>query len=321
MGEAPHSQTLSFLLQRFAEAGIRPKTQHGQNFLIDLNLQRLLVRTADLQPHDVVLEVGTGTGSLTAMIAPAVAAVVTVEMDPQLFQLASEELYQLSNVVMIRADALASKNRLNPDVLRAVEQKLSEAPDRVFKLVANLPFNVATPIITNMLALPRPPKTMTVTIQKEVADRLIAKPSTKDYGALSVWVQCQCSVQVVRVMPPQVFWPRPKVHSAIVHLVLDEARRAAIPDLENFHAFVRAIFAHRRKFLRAELTAVLGKQTTKEKIDEVLRSVALTGQERAEQLSVDRLLALCEAARAAGFSASQAAGHEEPEASLPDTEL
>jgi len=313
MEEAPRSQTLSFLMQRFAEAGIRPKTQHGQNFLIDLNLQRLLVRTANLQPNDVVLEVGTGTGSLTSMIAPSVAAVVTVEMDPQLFQLASEELYHFSNVTMIQADALASKNRLNPQVIEAVQVKLAEGPDRVFKLVANLPFNVATPIITNLLALPRPPKTMTVTIQKEVADRLIAKPSTKDYGSLSVWVQCQCQVEVVRIMPPQVFWPRPKVHSAIVHVVLDEERRAAIPDLATFHAFVRAIFAHRRKYLRAELANVLGKETPKEKIDEILQSVGLTGQERAEQLSVERLLALCEAARAAGFSAAQVPGEEQGE--------
>lgn len=311
--EAPRSQTLSFLMQRFAEAGIRPKTQHGQNFLIDLNLQRLLVRTANLQPNDVVLEVGTGTGSLTAMIAPAVAAVVTVEMDPQLFQLASEELYQLPNVTMIQADALASKNRLNPQVIEAVEQKLAEGPDRVFKLVANLPFNVATPIITNLLTLPRPPATMTVTIQKEVADRLIAKPSTKDYGSLSVWVQCQCDVDVVRVLPPQVFWPRPKVHSAIVHITLQEERRAQIPDLASFHAFVRAIFIHRRKFLRAELANVLGKDTPKEKIDEMLRSLNLTGQERAEQLSVGQLLALCEAARKLGFSAAGSPAEGESE--------
>jgi len=313
MEEAPRSQTLSFLMQRFAEAGIRPKTQHGQNFLIDLNLQRLLVRTANLQPNDLVLEVGTGTGSLTAMIAPSVGAVITVEMDPQLFQLASEELYHFPNVTMIQADALASKNRLNPQVIEAVQGKLAEGPDRVFKLVANLPFNVATPIITNLLALRHPPKTMTVTIQKEVADRLIAKPSTKDYGSLSVWVQCQCQVEVVRIMPPQVFWPRPKVHSAIVHIVLDEERRAAIPDLAAFHAFVRAIFAHRRKYLRAELANALGKETPKEKIDELLLSVGLTGQERAEQLSVERLLALCEAARAAGFSTSAAPEEDQEE--------
>lgn len=300
-------------MQRFAEAGIRPKTQHGQNFLIDLNLQRLLVRTANLQPNDVVLEVGTGTGSLTAMIAPSVAAVVTVEMDPQLFQLASEELYQLPNVTMIQADALASKNRLNPQVIEAVEQKLAEAPDRVFKLVANLPFNVATPIITNLLTLDRPPRTMTVTIQKEVADRLIAKPSTKDYGSLSVWVQCQCDVEVVRVMPPQVFWPRPKVHSAIVQIVLCEERRAAIPDLAAFHAFVRAIFIHRRKFLRAELVNVLGKNTPRERIDQMLQELGLTGQERAEQLTVQQLLALCEAARRLGFSAAEAPGDRDDE--------
>jgi len=293
------NQTLSFIVRRFAEAGIRPRTRIGQNFLTDLNLVRLLVRTADLGPDDVVLEVGTGTGSLTALMAPQAAAVVTVEVDRRLFDLAGEHLHALANVRMLQADALRNKNRLNPAVLAAVGEELARAPGRRLKLVANLPYNVATPLVTNLLALDAPPHSMTVTIQKELADRITAAPGSKDYSALSIWVQVQCRVEIVRVMPPSVFWPRPKVHSAIVHLALDETLRQRIPDRAFFHAFVRAMFSHRRKFLRSVLHSAFRDRLDKPAVDRILSARGLDGQVRAEQLGVDAVLALSEAVRAA----------------------
>ena len=140
-------QTQSYLIQRFQEAGIQPDTRHGQNFLIDLNLLDLLLDTANLGPNDVVLEVGTGLASLTARMAELAAAVVTVEIDARLFQLASEELSEHKNVLMLQQDALKSKNQMHPAVLEAVRAKIAEKPGRQFKLVANLPYNVATPIL------------------------------------------------------------------------------------------------------------------------------------------------------------------------------
>src|SRR5437763_8873452 len=112
-------QTQSFLIERMKEAGVRPQGQHGQNFLIDLNLLDLLVRTADIGPKDVILEVGTGLGSLTSRMAQLAAGVVTVEIDPRLFVLASEELAAFSNVRMLQQDALKNKNTINPVVLQA----------------------------------------------------------------------------------------------------------------------------------------------------------------------------------------------------------
>src|SRR6185295_11188486 len=205
------NQTTTFLINRFKNVGIQPNNRHGQNFLIDLNLQRLIVDSANLDARDVVLEVGTGTGSLTALIAERAAAVVSVELDPQLHQLASEELYGFQNVTLLKQDALKNKNNFDPRVLEALHQRLDEHRHSRLKLVANLPYSIATPVVSNLLASSRPPASMTVTIQKEVADRLTARPSTKDYGALSIWIQCQCRAQVLRTLPPSVFWPRPKV--------------------------------------------------------------------------------------------------------------
>src|SRR3972149_2855662 len=173
------SQTLSFLMRRFDEAGIHPRTRLGQNFLIDLNLQQILVDNARLGPLDVVLEVGTGTGSLTALLAAQAAAVVTVELDRNLFRLAGEELHGLENVTLLELDVLKNKNRLHPAVLDAIGERPAAAPGRQLKLVANLPFNVATPLLSNLLPTARPPRTQTVTIQRELADRMGARPGPK----------------------------------------------------------------------------------------------------------------------------------------------
>lgn len=292
------NQTLSFLMQRFAEAGVQPRTQLGQNFLIDLNLIDLLVRAAQIGRHDVVLEVGTGTGSLTAMMAKQAGAVVTVEVDREMHRLASEELESFDNVHMLLVDALKSKNRLNPEVLDTVNQELAAAPGRRFKLAANLPYHIATPLISNLLTLDRPPETMTVTIQKEVADRIVAEPRSKDYGSLSIWVQSQCRVETVRILPPTVFWPRPKVHSAIIQITLDEQLRSRIPDRPFFHGFVRSMFLHRRKFLRSELLSAYKNRLDKPQVDAILVRMELGADARAEQLSVEQMLALCETVRA-----------------------
>ena len=231
-------QTLSFLLHRFRETGIRPQTRFGQNFLIDLNLLEVLLEGAAITRNDVVLEVGTGTGSLTVRLAERAAAVVTVEVDPKMFQLAGEELHRVNNVVMLHVDALKNKNRLNPTVLETVRTQLAAAPGRRFKLVANLPYNIATPIVSNLLTEDAPPQTMTVTIQKELAERITARPGSEHYGALSIWVQAQCRAEILRILPPAAFWPRPKVSSAFLQLTLDEALRGRIADRAFFHEFV-----------------------------------------------------------------------------------
>lgn len=292
-------QTISFLTNRFREAGIKPDVRHGQNFLIDLNLLDVLLESADLSPQDVVLEVGTGLGSLTAKMAPLAAHVITVEIDSRLFQLASEELVDAANVTMLRIDALKNKNHLSPVLIDAVQQKLRETPGAQLKLVANLPYNVATPILSNLLTFDPVPVSLTATVQKELAERMAADPGIKDYSALSIWMQALCYCRIVRSIPPQCFWPKPKVHSAIVHIVPSARKRARIADLEFFHHFIRTLFQHRRKFLRGVLVSMLKDQLAKADVDAILAGFDLPDDARAEQLPVETLIALSNAIRSA----------------------
>ncbi len=293
------NQTVTYLKRRFEEVGFRINPRHGQNFLIDLNLLRLIIDTARLDANDVVLEVGTGMGSLTALMAPRVAAVVSVEIDPRLHQLAMEELADFDNVFLLKQDALKNKNTLDRRVLETIATQLAARPGARFKLVANLPYSVATPVISNLLAGTPTPQSMTVTIQKELAERMAASPGTKDYSALSIWVQAQADAEIMRVMPPTVFWPRPKVHSAIVHVALDEQRRQQIGDLAYFHGFIRDLFCHRRKYLRSVLVSITKDQLDKADIDRVLAELQLGETCRAEELDVPMLLRLCERVRVA----------------------
>ena len=261
------------------------QSRHGQNFLTDLNLlQAAGTETAAVGPDDVVLEVGTGTGSLTEMIARQAAAVITVEIDSRLHQLASEELIDFDNVTMLQQDALKNKNTLDPRVLAAVAEKLAERPAGRFMLVANLPYSVATPVISNLLDLDRPPEVMTVTIQKELAERIVAVPSTKEYGSLSLWVQSQCQTELVRLISAgSMFWPRPKVTSGDrAKMRLDpELPRGRIDDRPFFHTFARGMFLHRRKFLRSALPSVFKGRLEKPDVDAILAEFQLPATTRA----------------------------------------
>jgi 16S rRNA (adenine1518-N6/adenine1519-N6)-dimethyltransferase len=284
-------QTVSFLRRRFDRLGFRPQSRLGQNFLIDLNLLDLIVRVADVQPTDVVLEIGGGTGSLTVRLAERAAAVVSVELDGQLAKLAAEQLRSSSNVTLLQQDALRNKNHLHPVVVDQVLEQLEDRNPADLKLVANLPYSVATPVISNLLASRIVPSTMTVTIQRELADRIVAPPGTKEYGSLAVWIQSQCSVAIIRDLSPSVFWPRPQVHSAILQMVLVPAKRAEIGDPVRFQRFVRGLFLHRRKFLRGALRGAF-KELAKSDVDQAMQQLKLGPETRAERLSVPQILEL-----------------------------
>lgn len=293
-------QTYSYLRNLFAHRGIAPRHRLGQNFLIDLNIHEVIAKAAKLSPHDVVLEVGPGAGALTALMAPQVSAVVAVEIDPAMAQLTREAASGHPNVRVLSVDALAGKNRINPEVIDNLRAGLAVGPDRRLKLIANLPYHIATPLITNLLVHPDvDPALMVVTIQRELADRLIAEPMSEAYGGLSVIVQALAEVEVVRTLPPKVFWPRPKVDSSVVAITPDPAKRAAIADLGWFHSVVRRVFLHRRKHLRGVLyNAYKDEWKDKAEVDELLAGLDLGGEVRAEALNVAEFRELATALRA-----------------------
>ncbi|QDV38854.1 16S rRNA (adenine(1518)-N(6)/adenine(1519)-N(6))-dimethyltransferase RsmA [Tautonia plasticadhaerens] len=292
-------QTLTYLRHLFDHRGIRPNRRYGQNFLIDLNTHDLIARSAEIGPEDVILEVGPGAGALTTLMAEKASAVVTVEIDPAMARLTREATSGLPNVRVLQMDALARKHEINPEVLDNLRAGLAVAPDRRLKLVANLPYNVATPIIGNLLVHPELcPGLIVVTIQRELADRMLAEPHSEAYGALSVTVQALADAELVRILSPKVFWPRPKVESAIIKITPNAGKRAAIPDLPWFHDVVRRVFTLRRKNLRVVLYSLWRHHWSgKPQVDALLESIDLTGDVRAEALNVQEFIDLAEALR------------------------
>jgi 16S rRNA (adenine1518-N6/adenine1519-N6)-dimethyltransferase len=286
-------QTLSYLRNLLIERGIKPKNKLGQNFLIDLNLIDLLLRTAELTRDDLVLEVGSGTGSLTVRLLELAGAVVSVEVDSAFSCMTDEAVTDRARVALVHADVLKGKNELNPDVFRALTDLGRRCGTSRVKLVANLPYAVATPVITNLLLSDVVMERIVVTVQWEIAERLTASAGTKDYGALAVLVQSLADVELVRRLPPTVFWPRPKVDSAIVHVRPNAAKRAHVGDVGRLRHFLRDLYAHRRKNLRGALVSMAGKRFGKEEVDAKLAELALPGTVRAEALDLEQHLRLC----------------------------
>lgn len=288
-------QTLSYLRTLFDERGLRPKSKLGQNFLIDLNLLELVVRAAELDRSDLVLEVGSGTGSLTENLSDFAGAVVSVEVDQAFYVLTSEVVAPRNNVVVMHRDILKNKNELDPEVLATLDEVRRRSGCQRVKLVANLPYVVATPVICNLLLSDLPLERMVVTVQWEIAERMTSTPANKEFGSLAVLAQSLATVETVRRLPPTVFWPRPKVESAIICVRPDAAKRARVGDPVAFRHFLRDLYVHRRKNLRGALASWPGGRRSKEDIDRLLADLGIDGNCRAETLDVEQHLALSRA--------------------------
>lgn len=286
-------QTLSYLLGLFRQHNIKPKNKLGQNFLIDLNLIDLIVRTAQLSKSDLAVEIGSGTGSLTARLAAQAGAVLSVELDPAFHALAQKAVQGQEHVKLMLADVLQNKNLLNPAVVAALEELRRQSGCQTLKLVANLPYAVAVPVISNFLLSDFPIERMVVTVQWEIAERLLAEPATKNYGALAVLVQSLADVTLIRRLPPAVFFPRPKVASAIVLIRPNATKRRHVGDVPRFRAFLRELYTHRRKNLRGALTGLPHGRFNKEEVDQKLAKLGINGIIRAESLSIEDHLRLC----------------------------
>jgi len=285
-------QTRTFLMSLFQQHGINPRGDLGQNFLIDVNLIEFVVRAAELGPRDVALEVGSGTGGMTAFLARDAGKVISVDIDRNMSELAAEAVKDCRNVTLINRDILKNKNSLAPEVVDVIREQVASLPDGRLKLVANLPYSVATPVISNLLASDLPWERMICTIQWELAEKMVAEPGDSKFGALSAWIQSQASVRILRKLGPNVFWPRPKVDSAIVSIWRDQEAASRITDRRFFQDFLRRAFTLRRKFIRSVLVALYRSELDKAAIDELLTELGHTAEDRAENMDVATLIRL-----------------------------
>lgn len=269
-----------------AVRGIQPRHRFGQNFLVDQNKLRQIIDAAAIQPGEIVLEVGPGTGTLTEELLAAGAKVVAVEIDRDMAAILRERIGPDSDRWrLINEDVLAGKRELNPriaEAMAALQPPTSshQPPATPFLLVANLPYNVASPLLVN-LALDWPGMGRAIVmVQREVADRFAAGPGGKDYGPLGIILQAACEIEMVTKLPPECFWPRPQIDSAVVRLTRRVQPLTA--DLHRLAAFVHELFQKRRK----QIGTIVGRATP---LPEGIDATA-----RPEQLSLDQLIALAQ---------------------------
>lgn len=284
-------QTKRQIQQLLASAGVRPNKQLGQHFLIDLNLMRLLIDSAEITADDLVLEVGCGAGSLTQGLAERAGRVIAVELDRALAQIARTQLAKAANVEILNADVLETKNTVSPAVVEALALARGRCTGRTL-LVANLPYNVASPLILNLATGHVAVDAIYVTVQKEVADRMTAKAGGRDYSRLSILLAATGDVKKIRILKPSVFWPPPQVDSAMVAYVHDEAKSARIRDMAIFSEIVRLFMGHRRKTLSACTKLSGGKLPVVDNWPQILDKCSIDPVKRAEQLGAEDYIAI-----------------------------
>ncbi len=284
-------QTKRQIEQLLASAGIRPNKRLGQNFLIDLNLMQLLIASADITNGDIVLEVGCGTGSLTQGLAERAGCVLAVEVDNRIAEIAQKQLADRQNVEIINADILKNKNTIDPAVLDRLQSFRKKYQGRLL-LVANLPYNTASPVVLNLIAGARIVDGVYVTIQKEVAERMAAPSNTRHYGTLSILLAATGSVKIIRVLKPSVFWPQPRVDSAMVAFVRSPEKVSRIRDMELFSRLVSLFMQHRRKMLKACTKFAAGELTQIDNWPGIFQKCGIDPTNRPEQISPDDYIAI-----------------------------
>lgn len=263
-------EVVHYVCKRF---GIHMSKKLGQNFLIRRSVVDEIVAAAELTAGEPVLEIGPGIGTLTQGLAQSGAAVTAVELDRRLLEVLDTTLAQYNNVRIIHGDVL----KVNiPEIMN----------HKAFKVVANLPYYITTPIIMSLLEMKLPIERLVVMVQREVAERMVAQPGTKAYGALSVAVQYYTEPSIVMDVPPRAFMPAPEVTSAVICCRLREKPPVEVADEKLFFRVVKAAFAQRRKtFSNTMKTTGLDKET----IASVLAKANIDGARRGETFSLQEL--------------------------------
>lgn len=259
--------------------------KYGQNFLIDSHVLEKIMDAAEIGKDDCVVEIGPGIGTMTQYLAERAGEVVAVEIDKNLIPILTETLSDYKNVSIINEDIL------KVDLNRIVEEKNGGRP---VKIVANLPYYITTPIIMGLFENHVPVKSITVMVQKEVADRMQVGPGTKDYGALSLAVQYYAKPEIVAIVPPNCFIPRPNVASAVIRLTCHEKKPVEVKNEKGMFALIRASFNQRRKTLANSLSNAQNLSLTREQVTEALESMQLSPTIRGEALTLEQFAALAD---------------------------
>ncbi|HVS70044.1 MAG TPA: 16S rRNA (adenine(1518)-N(6)/adenine(1519)-N(6))-dimethyltransferase RsmA [Phycisphaerae bacterium] len=253
-----------------ASAGLRPQHHFGQNFMIDQNILAAIADAGDIHPTDLLLEIGPGVGNLTRLLAARAneGHVLAVDIDAKLLPAAKRHHHDLPNVTWLNTDALAGKHELDPTLIATLRQLRTQHPQSALKLVSNLPYNAASPLVANLLMLmwhevhhssslttDHWPLTtlffarLAFTVQHEVALRMASPPNSRDYGPLSILIQSLADIQILRKIPPGAFWPPPKIHSALVLITPSLEKNRALPDAPALQSLLHGLFSHRRQTL------------------------------------------------------------------------
>ena len=286
-----HPPTQTEVRAILAEAGLRPDKRYGQHFLIDGNLMRLLVAEADLTDTDAVLEVGPGVGNLTELLVESAGWVVAVEVDPRMAAIVRERLVGAANLDLLQADILADKHTIAPAALDTLRRR-AKALRGETKLVANLPYQAATPLLAELVRADPPPERLIFTVQEEVAQRLAAEPGTREYGPIGVLVQALAEVEILRRLSPSVFWPRPKVWSSMVRVRPSDARRRRIADIAVLRRTIEGLFIHRRKRAARSLALADWAGASPQEWVERLKGAGLDAEARGETYTVEEIVRL-----------------------------
>lgn len=284
-------QTKQQIQRLLASAGLSPNKRRGQNFMIDLNLMRLLLSLADIQNNDVVLEVGCGTGSLTQELVQRAGHVVIAEIEPLLAEITAKQISKNTNFEIITADILKSKNTIDSCIIEALQRAKKVHSGRLL-LVANLPYSIAAPVMINLIVGSLTVDAMYVTVQKEVAQRMTADAGSKHYGSLSIFLAVAGEIKTERILKPTVFWPAPQVDSAIIAFVANRAKIDRIENMELFGNVVSLFMNHRRKMLKACTKFADGKLSKIHDWSSVFQHCAIDPHKRPEEILPDEYISI-----------------------------
>ncbi|MFD1849270.1 16S rRNA (adenine(1518)-N(6)/adenine(1519)-N(6))-dimethyltransferase RsmA [Oceanobacillus bengalensis] len=260
------------------------KKSLGQNFLVDVNVLENIIRHAGINKDTAVIEIGPGIGALTEQLAIHAEKVVAFEIDQRLLPILEDTLQDYSNITVIHEDILKA------NVVQVIKEQFK--PNQGIHIVANLPYYITTPILMKLVQDKLPVSSITVMIQKEVADRMAAEPNTKSYGSLTIALKYYTEAEVVMTVPSTVFMPKPNVDSAILRLTMRQNPPVHVENEDFFFRLVKASFAQRRKTLQNNLKSFYKDKAEKERIQDLLEKAEIDGKRRGESLSIEEFARL-----------------------------